>query len=185
MRLPVNFSFRRTERRDGAGPRLRVRQHFESFGRAGDVIGMAHPADAAGGNAVEKRSFFQDADLPSAVFARPGVGDFAAQRVRDELAAVADAEHGDAERKDLRGDVGGILRIDAVGPAREDDADGIIRPDLLYRHVAGFQIAVDVEVAHPPRDELVVLSAEVEDENSFVFFHNFSDSSFRRIFMIF
>lgn len=64
--------------------------------------------------------------------------------------------------------------IDAVGTAREDDADGIIFLDFLYRHIAVFQIAIHIEVAHAPRDELIVLSAEIEDEDFFVLSHDFS-----------
>ena len=135
---------------------------------------MAHPADALFGDILKEISRFQNADLPFAVLARFGVRNGAAQRVCNELTAIADSEHGYAERKYLGGDMGRRFLINAVWTAREDDADGIIFLDFLYRHIAVFQIAIHIEVTHAPRDELIVLSAEIEDEDFFVLSHDFS-----------
>ena len=53
-----------------------------------------------------------------------GLGDLAAQGVGHELAAVTDAQHGDAQLKNLRVHMGGLFVIDAVGAAGKNDADG-------------------------------------------------------------
>ncbi len=63
---------------------------------------------------------------------------------------------------------GRALRPDARRPARQDDALGPQRANLLERHVARLEAAVDVVLPHPPRDELAVLGAEVQDKDRVV-----------------
>ena len=88
--------------------------------------------------------------------------------MRHELAAVADAEDGDAEGEDL----GGVVRrrgvVDAVGSSRKDDA---LRGDLFdpfKRYRVGQDLAVHIVLAHTAGDQLVVLTAEVEYDHGFL-----------------
>ena len=121
--------------RNGAG--LCGSEHFKARRNLRDVIGMAHPADAALRDILGERTRLDEGEGPFAVLAGRGMLYFTSQRVGDELAAIADAEHGNAELQDRGIDMGRTRVVHAVGAAREDDADGIVRLDLLHRHVAG------------------------------------------------
>src|SRR6266540_3795363 len=91
--------------------------------------------------------------------------DLAAQLLRHRLLAIADAEHrhvrpGDRCRRERR-----ALLDDRPRAAGENDA---LRPHLgksllglLERH----DLAIDALLAHPARDELGHLGAEIDDEN--------------------
>ena len=72
----------------------RYRKSFWSFL---NIICMAHPAHAARGDVLGKRALLDELHIALAVFALGSVLHPAAQRVGDELAAVADAEDGDTE----------------------------------------------------------------------------------------
>ena len=102
--------------------------------------------------------------FPGVVF--PGLGDDTAQGVGHQLAAVANAQHGDAHFKNLLGQGRGAFCVNAVGAAGKDDADGVKGPDGLHGGLAGgMDLAVHVTFPHPAGNELVVLTAEVQDQN--------------------
>ena len=88
-----------------------------------------------------------------------------------ELAAVADAEYGHAEFKNFGVHFGAAAIIYAVGAAREDYAYGGVFFYFFNSHVARHEVAVNVLLAHAPCNKLVVLTAEVEYQNSFAL-HN-------------
>ena len=67
--------------------------------------------------------------------------------------------------KEVGGGLGGLFLVHALGPAAQDDAGGGQVPDLLEGDRAGVDFTVDLALAYPPRDELGVLRAEVEDED--------------------
>ena len=168
----VYVAFFVAEGRHGAGARFGIGQHLKACGRLGNIIRMAHPTDAFFGNILKERALLQNADFPLAVFARFGMRHFSAQRIGDQLTAVADPQHGDTKGKYLCRNVRGALLVNAVGSARKNNPDGVVVPDLLHRHIAGLEVAIDVEIAHAARDQLVILSAEIEDENFFVSCHD-------------
>ena len=64
--------------------------------------------------------------------------------------------------------MGGALGIDALRPAGEDDADGVVGADGVKAHVIGVDFAVDVILADAAGDKLVILAAEVKDKNFLV-----------------
>ena len=140
----VNFLFFVRKCGYGAGARFRVRKDLKSGGRLGNIVGVAHPADALFGDVLKELSSVQNADLPFSVLARRRMSDFAAQRIGNQLTAVANAEDGDSESENFRGHVRRRLLVNAIGTARKNDADGIVFFDLLYRHIAAFKIAVNV-----------------------------------------
>ena len=94
-----------------------------------------------------------------------GALDLAAEQVRDELQAVADAEDGHAELEDARVDRRRALGVHAGRAARQDDGARSHRAELLEGEGARVDLAVDALLADAARDELRVLGAEVEDEN--------------------
>ena len=126
---------------------------------------MAHPRHALFGKALEELAARIEERLGLAVFARGGVvcsNDLAAEVVRDELAAVADAEHGHARVKERGVDVRRVLQIHAVRATGEDEADGLHRKKVRKRRGVGLDLAVNAAFAHAARDELVVLAAKVQ-----------------------
>ena len=58
--------------------------------------------------------------------------------------------------------------VDAGRPAGQDVALRVERGEALRRRVPGDQLAVDVQLAHPPRDQLGGLRAVVEDGDGVV-----------------
>src|SRR5205823_778727 len=84
-----------------------------------------------------------------------------------ELQPVADAEDRQVQLEDLRVDYRGAGLLDAVGAAGENDALRSEGADLLERHRAGMELAIDVQLADPSRDQLRVLRPEVEDQDLF------------------
>ena len=155
---------------DGAGgAMLRDGTGAEALGQAGDEVAVAHPGDALLGQALEQAAG-GEVRLRAAVFAGRAVlrgRDLAAECLGHELAAVADAEDRHAQREDggidLRG--GGI--IDAVRAAGEDKALGLHGLELLQRGRVGLDLAVYIALTDTAGDELVILPAEVQNENRF------------------
>src|SRR5262245_7399829 len=108
---------------------------------------------------------FLDGDARRAVLPRVRAFDLAAEFVREELEAVADAGHRNAELDDPRVHRGRAVVVDARRPAREDDRARIHRPDRVEGNGAGLDLAVDVLLADSSRNQLRVLRPEIEDED--------------------
>ena len=133
------------------------------------VVPVAHPADPALRQALEQGAGgvvegLRLAVLPGAVVL--GGGNPAPQMVGQELAAVADAQHGHAQGKDGRVHLGRGLQIDRVGAPGEDKADGLHFLELRQGRGIGLDLAVHAALPDPPGDQLVVLPAEVQNNNS-------------------
>ena len=131
----------------------------------GDLVGVAHQADLLGAETLEQRAGGIHFHGRLAVFAGGAGRDCAAKRPCGELCAVADTEHRDAEVENALVAMRRILAIDAVGAAGQDDADWGKLLDLLCGHVAGLDDGIDAALAHTARDQLLILAAEVENEN--------------------
>ena len=129
---------------------------------------MAHPGDALLRQPPEKPAGGVETGERLAVFPGGvvlGGGDLAAQAVGDQLTAVADAKNGDAQLENGRVHMGRALFVDAVGAAGEDETDGGEAADLLQGQIVGLDLAVNVAFAHPAGDQLVVLAAEIQDQD--------------------
>src|SRR3954464_10375675 len=59
--------------------------------------------------------------------------------------------------------------IDRRRAARQNQPARTAAAQLVNRSVEGNDFGIDAKLAHAPRDQLRVLSAEVEDENRFMF----------------
>ena len=136
----------------------------EALGDLLHVVAVAHPGDAFRGEAPEELTVrveggFGLAVLPGGIAL--GGGDFSPQVVGQELAAVADAEDRHAQLEDLRG--GGV--VDAAVAPGEDDADGGQGLQVRDGGGVGLDLAVDPLLPDPAGDELVVLAAEVQNDD--------------------
>ena len=132
---------------------------------------MAHPGDALFGQPLEDGTGYIVISFGFAVFTGGiilGRRYLTTQIVSKELAAVANAEHRNAQLKDSGINLRRVDFVDTAGASGENDANGRIRFDSLYRHGIGMHLAVDIALTDPPGDQLVILSAEIQDQH---FFH--------------
>ena len=94
--------------------------------------------------------------------------DLAAQDLAQQLHAVADAQHGNAQVEHFGVAPRGARFIHAGRPARQDDAARLMGPDAVRRDIVPDDLAEDVLLAHPPGDQLGVLRTEVQHQDAFV-----------------
>ena len=141
----------------------RVRRGGEALREHSDLIGVAHQADLLGGKTLEQRAGRVDLHRCLAVFARRARRDRPAEAPRRQLCAIADAEHRDAKFEDALVAVRRVVEIDAVRPAGQDDADGVQLLNLFGGQIAGLDDRINAALADAPRDQLLVLSSEIED----------------------
>ena len=154
------------------------RDDAEARREGGDLVAVAHPhlvplADLP--QAVEQRAILGDGDEGSPEFALPlalvAGFDPAAELVAHHLLAVADAEDRQARlEQHLRRARAPFLRHPG-GRSRQDDP---FRLHPLIRRLGQAErrnLAIDAGFPHPARDQLRHLTAEVDDEDSFLWLH--------------
>ena len=62
----------------------------------------------------------------------------------------------------------GLLQINTVGAAGEDNAHGVEGTDFLNGRGIGLDLAVNILFPNPPGDKLIVLTAEIQHQYLFV-----------------
>ena len=155
------------DRGDRAGRRLG--QRHKQPGRVLDLIAMTHPHDGFfRARSANSPALCSDLALGPAKLPAAARRHLAAEQMAHQLHAVTDAEDGNAELKDGRVDGRGVFFVDAGRAAGEDDAGGLQFAHALGRDVVPDDLAEDVLLAHPAGDQLTVLRAEIEDENTFL-----------------
>ena len=133
---------------------------------------MAHPADKAVRLVAEEQAFDRAAcGFGAAVFPAVGAGNMPAKLLRNELNAIADAQNWNSELIERGVDPGSVLDVDAVRPAGKDDADRVLLLDFLDGNGIGLDLAVNAALAHPTCDEMVILSAKVDDQYQLMVLH--------------
>ena len=145
-----------------------VGSDLEAGSRLLDVVIVAHPADGRRLHIGEQLALGVHKHLGLAVLTLGSAADMTAQQVHHQLAAVADSQHRDAPVEDLGVDGGRIFQIDAVGAAGEDDALGVLRLDDRQVSFVGIDFTVDIVLADTARDQLIVLAAEIQHDDSFM-----------------
>ena len=134
--------------------------------RCDDRVSMAHPADLLAGLVAEELAGLTDhLELGTPELGRVGAGDFAAELLRHELHAVADAEHRQPELEQPRIDARGVVGVHRRGPAGEDDGSSLAADRLCRRDRTRHELRVHAALAHSPGDQLSVLATEVEYEH--------------------
>ena len=144
---------------------------LKALGQTAYVIGMAHQRRLFLFEVAEERAGVFQINLYLPVFAHLAGRNLAAERVCHKLHAVADAENGNAEAEYALVAPGGRGIVNAVRPAREDDADGVEFLDLFNGRSAGENEGMNVHFPDAPRDKFLVLSAEVEHYDGFACIH--------------
>ena len=92
----------------------------------------------------------------------------AAQRLADQLHAIADAQHGQAEVEDFRVAPRRARLVDAGRPAGQDQPLGGQLANPFGRQVVPHNFAVNLLLPHPPGDQLGVLRAEIQHQDLLV-----------------
>ena len=141
----------------------------KSLRQSGNIIGVAHPDNGIFRYAGKKRGLSVSGNSGLAVFPDGRRLHLAAQKVRHELRAVADAQHGHAQRKDLRRIFRGCFLIDAVGAAGENNADIPLIPNGFNGSGEGLYLGIYAQIAHSSGDELVVLPSEIKHQYLLMF----------------
>ena len=150
----------------GAG--IGVRHQFKAIRHLLHVVAVAHPGNAIGRQSLEEFAVRVEIRFRLAVFPGRilrGRHHPASQIVGQQLAAVADAEDGNPQPENLRIGLRGSGVVHAVGAAGKDDADGVHRLDVRQRGGIGLDLAVHIALPDAPGNQLIVLSAEVKNQN--------------------
>ena len=152
----------------GARTVVRLADHLEALGRLGDVVGVTHPYNALFVDVFEKRAVRSGFQLNFAVFADGSGFNRSVFHPGDQLTAVADTENGNAELEYFRCVMRRLLVIDAVWSACEDDTLIVALFDFVKGNGVGEDFGVYVVVTHSAGNQLIVLTAEIKNENFFL-----------------
>ena len=152
----------------GARTTLGRRSDGKTLRELGDIIGVAHPTNTFGSDLREKLRRAVIADDRASVFADAGRANRAAQDLRHHLRPVADPEDRDAGFEERPLEKRRVLTVDAFGAAGQDDALVVFGKDPVEADRIRKDLGVDVLLADAPRNELIVLSAEIEDQDLLV-----------------
>jgi hypothetical protein len=163
----VDFAFGVGHR--GARAAVGRRHARKALGQAVHIVGVAHPADKLFVKAREQGTGGVEPGLRAAVFALVGACHMPAEQVCNQLVAVADAENWDAQRENLRVYRRRVRQVHAARAAGKDDADGLHCGDFHRRNGVRFYFAIHAAFAHAPGDEVVVLPAEINDQDQLMF----------------
>ena len=85
-----------------------------------DLITMAHPDLIFVREAFKDQILLHNGTSCSTVFTRRSAVDFSAEVIADQLHAVTDPQHGNAQIENARIAFGGTVFVDAVWSARQD-----------------------------------------------------------------
>src|SRR5262252_1459223 len=145
----------------------------ESRRRRGDEVAMARPDPDLVGYIVEQhrrasgttRRLAENRDRGVSVLALRRRLDASAQRMRHQLHAVADAEHGfaDVVHSRIAGRRASVR--DALRATRQDDSRRIPCANLVDRRVGRPDFGVDRQLAQAPSDQLCVLRPEIQNDD--------------------
>ena len=145
---------RRRGRRGDAGAGRRLR----------DGVAVAHPDDLIRREIVEERRL-AERRLGLSVLGDVVRLDVPAEIAGHHLHPVTDPERRDAELEHVGIHLRRTLGVDRGRPAGEDQRERVPRAHLGRRDAMADDLRVDASLAHPARDQLAVLAAEVEHEH--------------------
>src|SRR5690606_41932116 len=106
----------------------------------------------------------RSSDLPELPDIR--AGHFAAQLLGHGLHAIADPKYGYAQLEHAFGSPWGTQLHDRFGAAGQDNAFRIKGPDFLFGHIKCTDFAIHPDLPNPTGNQLGILGAEIQNENS-------------------
>ncbi len=145
----------------------------KAIGELRDPIAVTHPhiqyratlAVAAVTEAIQQSAPAGDREFRIAELPLPPEDHLAPQLLRHGLHAVADAQHRHAQRKHRVGCSRWLRINDGFGTAGEDDATRRECAHGLIGDIPGVDFTVHTALAHPARNQLGVLRAEIENKD--------------------
>ena len=143
--------------------------HLKICWGSSDVIRMTHPANGLGVHTGKQfgRSVL-DGNFRLAVFTGRSRIHLAAQFMRHQLGAVANAQNRNPQLKEFFTAGSRIFLIHAVGAAGENNALGCHFPDSVQRHGMRVNLTINVIFTHATGNQLIVLTAEIQHQNHFI-----------------
>ena len=141
---------------------------MEACRELADIVRVAHPADVFVRNSFKQRGrFVRDVDFCPPVFACGSSFNAPAAEMCHQLGTVADAEYGNPKRKELFRCRYGFRSIDAVRTACQNDAAWCEFSNAIQGQRMWMYLAIDVVFPHAARNELIILSTEIQYQNHF------------------
>ena len=134
-----------------------------------DVVGVAHPRNCLFRQflAAEQSTGLVINGFCLAVF-RGGAGrHLTAESIRHQLTAIADAQDRDTHFKNFFGDMRRFFIVNAVRTAGEDNAHRFPCCNFLQRCGIANHFAVNAAFPHASGNKLIVLTAEIKNNDSF------------------
>ena len=125
---------------------------------------MAHPNGLFGVEAPEETPVGERHKRRGSVLPCGPRHDSSPEVLTEQLMPVADAEQGNAEVENLRSVLRRIRVVHTGGTAGEDDALRVRVTDLFDARIRGHDSGIHVQPSDPVRDQMRVLSSEVEDD---------------------
>jgi len=138
--------------------------HTEPRRRVGDQIAVTRPHANVARERLEEWAVALHPDRGMPEFPLRGRLDTAAEHVRHELHAVADAEHRNTEVEDAILAPWRTLVTNTRWAARQNQPSRTARGQFAEGRLEREDLRVDLELAQAPGDELRVLGAEIEDQ---------------------
>ena len=92
-----------------------------------------------------------------------------AQSIGHHLYAIADTQDRDSHFKDFLFQSGSAFLINTAGTTGENNTDGREFPDLLQGHIVGMDFTIHIAFPHSACDELIVLTAEIQNKDLLIF----------------
>ncbi len=136
------------------------------FGSDRHVIAVIIPGVERLRKSGEQAGIIGDVKNHASVFAFAGAGNFSAECVRDPLQAVANSENGYAEIQHAGIAFGSACVIDGTWPTGKDDSDRSEDANILKRSSARQNGGENLLLADSTRDELRILPAKIQDDDS-------------------
>ena len=137
----------------------------EAFRCLCDVIRVAHPAYCSGGNILKQNRGLIHLYLRLSVFADRSCSYLTAQLICHQLGTVADSQNRNTHIENRLINVRRFLQVYAVWSSSKDNALGVHLFNGFQRHGVGVHFAVDIAFADTAGNQLVILAAEVQDNN--------------------
>jgi len=130
---------------------------------------MAHPNPGRRLNPLKQSGIPLDLKLGKTVFASGGGVYLSTQEIGHQLKPVADPQHRDSQLDHKPVTVRRSLFVDRCGSPGKDYAFWVPSAYFVDCSIEGEDLAVDPQLSYSPGDELSVLTAEIENDDRFVF----------------
>ena len=93
------------------------------------------------------------------------------QKMHHKLATVTDPQNRDSHFEQRRIHTGGIVKVYAVGPARQNDSHRSGLLNGLQPIPIRNNLTIHIAFADPAGNQLIILTSKIDHKNFFIFYH--------------